>query len=309
MTSNTLPLVTIAIPLYNEEKFILETVYSAINQTYKNIEIIISDNCSTDCSSEKIIEVVQKNTNVQLIKHPVNIGATANFNFLKNEAKGEYFMWLGAHDVISKNYIENSIKVLDQNLGIVMAFHNAVFFSGTLNLENLQGDASSNIDTMSYKKSRGRMYAVISNLEFCSAIHGVFRTKILNGDLVEDVQGPDNLMLFTTAEFGHFKKINQLGYYRRNVHLNEDQKMRIKRYQEYKIIKPNKSNSFDSLAKKHIDHIFFSKKLTFLDKLKLLRHILFFFNKRHKVSRILMVKHTFHFFKFIPKIILPNRNN
>ena len=55
MTSNTPPLVTIAIPLYNEEKFIVETLYSAINQTYKNIEYIVVDGYSTD-GTQRIIE-------------------------------------------------------------------------------------------------------------------------------------------------------------------------------------------------------------------------------------------------------------
>jgi len=308
VTSNTLPLVTIAIPLYNEEKFILETVYSAINQTYKNIEIIISDNCSTDCSSEKIIEVVQKNTNVQLIKHPVNIGATANFNFLKNEAKGEYFMWLGAHDVISKNYIENSIKVLDQNLGIVMAFHNAVFFSDTLNLDNLQGDASSYIDTMSYKKVRGRMYEVVSKLSYCTAIHGVFRTKVLrNNPLQEGVMGPDHLVLFETAAYGHIKNIQKIGYFRRTLHVNENQETKMKRYREYKIVENIKSNPFNTLAEKHLTCLLRSEKLNFLDKLKLIRHIIALFSKHHKVSRILMIKQIFESFRFINKGILPDK--
>ena len=98
-TSNT-PLVTIGIPLYNEAKYILNTIESAVNQTYTNIEIIISDNCSTDTSLEVIDGIVQQNSNIQLIKHTDNIGATDNFNFLKKVAKGKYFMWLGAHDII-----------------------------------------------------------------------------------------------------------------------------------------------------------------------------------------------------------------
>ena len=57
ISESTKPLVTIGIPVYNEEKYIKETLLSAINQTYKNLEIIISDNCSTDSSLKVIHEV------------------------------------------------------------------------------------------------------------------------------------------------------------------------------------------------------------------------------------------------------------
>ena len=298
-----LPLVTIGIPLYNEEKYILETVESAINQTYKNIEIIISDNCSTDCSSKKINEIIQQNINVQLVKHPFNIGGVANFNFLKNESKGEYFMWLGAHDIISKNYIENSIKVLEENSSIVMAYHNAAFFSGELNLENLQGDAGSYIDTMHYTKAIDRMHKVVSKLSYCTAIHGVFRTEVLRSiNIKKDIIGPDNLVLFETAAFGHIKRINKIAYFRRTMHVKEDQDQKMKRYQKYKLIEKINSKPINALAEHHILFLMSTEKLTFLDKLNLIRDVIALFYRQYNVSRTLMIRQTFSSFIFAKKM-------
>lgn len=64
-----LPFVTIGIPVYNEEKFVAETILSALNQTYKNIRIIISDNCSTDRTFEIAAKYAQVDGRIKLIRH------------------------------------------------------------------------------------------------------------------------------------------------------------------------------------------------------------------------------------------------
>ena len=79
---NNSPKVIIGIPIYNEEKHIETTIESAINQTYENTEIIISDNCSSDRSYEIAQQYPKKYSNIKVIKHKENIGAANNFKYL-----------------------------------------------------------------------------------------------------------------------------------------------------------------------------------------------------------------------------------
>lgn len=99
------PLVTIAIPTYNRAATTLpQALGCAINQTYPNIEIIVSDNCSTDHTGE-----VVKNfgdCRVRYLRHERNIGANNNFNFCVQQARGAYILMLFDDDLIDPDMVE-----------------------------------------------------------------------------------------------------------------------------------------------------------------------------------------------------------
>ena len=87
------PKVTIAIPTYNRaDDYLKQTLKSALNQTYENIEIIVSDNCSTD-NTEAVVNSFN-DSRIRYFRQQENIGANNNFNFCLKQAKGEYFLLL-----------------------------------------------------------------------------------------------------------------------------------------------------------------------------------------------------------------------
>ena len=103
-------LVTIAIPTFNRASGNLAcALQSAINQTYDNIEIIVSDNCSSDHTEQVIKQFADPR--IQYIRHPENIGANANFNFCLSQAKGEYFLLLHDDDLIDEDFVSVCMKV------------------------------------------------------------------------------------------------------------------------------------------------------------------------------------------------------
>lgn len=108
------PLVTIAIPTYNRgDSYLKQTIQSALNQSYQNIEIIISDNCSTD-NTEEVVKGFN-DSRIRYFKHKKNIEANNNFNFCLQEAKGEYFQLLQDDDLIDKDFVETCIEELNHN--------------------------------------------------------------------------------------------------------------------------------------------------------------------------------------------------
>jgi glycosyltransferase involved in cell wall biosynthesis len=108
-----LPLVSICIPVYNGEPYINKTLNSAISQTYKNLEIIIFDNCSTD-KTAKII----KSFNDKRITYHINdknYGMFINWQKCLEAANGEYIKLLNADDLLKPNTIEVQADILINN--------------------------------------------------------------------------------------------------------------------------------------------------------------------------------------------------
>lgn len=114
------PLVSICIPVYNGEKFIDETVKDCLNQTYKNIEIIFSDNCSTDHTVEMIKRY--NDPRIKIFSNETNIGLLANFKKVFTYATGKYMSFLGADDGMEPTCIEKAINILEapENKDIVL---------------------------------------------------------------------------------------------------------------------------------------------------------------------------------------------
>ena len=74
------PLVTIGIPTYNRADSLSEAIHSAINQSYQNIEVIISDNASTDNTKTICTQIESKDNRIKYVRQKKNIGSVNNFN-------------------------------------------------------------------------------------------------------------------------------------------------------------------------------------------------------------------------------------
>lgn len=107
--------VIIGIPLYNEELYIEETLNSILSQTYSDFLVLISDNNSTDRSSDICLSYQKKDSRIHYIRLKSNIGALRNFEFLLNSTSSPFFMWLGAHDSIHPTFLAKHINKLKNN--------------------------------------------------------------------------------------------------------------------------------------------------------------------------------------------------
>lgn len=126
------PLVSIGLAVRNGQDYLCESLDSLLGQTYKNFELIISDNVSDDDTHKICEEYVRKDYRIRYIRQKENIGGYRNYDFLKNEAKGEYFMWTTHDDKWDKNFIEKCLAKLKEDSGAIVAFANwdAFFNSG-----------------------------------------------------------------------------------------------------------------------------------------------------------------------------------
>jgi len=122
-------LVSILIPVYNQEKFIVTSIESAINQTYENIEIIVVDNHSTDNTFSIVKSYSQNDKRIKVFQNDSNIGPVRNWKRCIDEASGEYGKILWSDDYISPDFIEKTLPFLSEDDNVGFVFTSVKIFS------------------------------------------------------------------------------------------------------------------------------------------------------------------------------------
>ena len=122
-----LPIVSVVCSCYNHKDYIIETLNAVVNQTYKNIELIVVDDCSHDNSVQVINEWLIDFPNVQFIQNPKNLGLNKSFNQAVKMSKGAYLIDLAADDLMLPNFVEDLMTVFlsENKQELALAFGNA----------------------------------------------------------------------------------------------------------------------------------------------------------------------------------------
>ena len=148
-------LVSVGIPTYNRPQGLRLALECVTLQTYKNLEIIISDNFSTNPEVELVIkEYKDKDQRIRYFRNSENIGATKNFDLVLEKATGKYFMWAADDDEWDADYIQELVKLLENNNN-KMAFSNYDYIfdvGGTSNVQNNWAQLLLTINAKSFEK-------------------------------------------------------------------------------------------------------------------------------------------------------------
>jgi len=118
---NKSSLVSILIPTYNRKNKVEIAINSALSQTYENIEIIVSDNCSLDGTIDHIRDLYKNIEKVKIFENSINSGPVSNWINCVEKSSGEFSKLLFSDDTISPNYIEETVRILksDKDIGFV----------------------------------------------------------------------------------------------------------------------------------------------------------------------------------------------
>lgn len=183
----TEPLVSILIPVYNRQNLIKNTLESAINQTYNNIEVIVVDNFSTD-NTFKILDEYRHNPKVKLFQNSRNLGPVLNWKKCLDEAKGQYIKILFSDDLISNNFIEDSLGIFCEDTAFVLSPIEIFSQEGTLYNSKYQNKSSYTVK--SYLED-----ILLCNMNEFPVSPGcaLFRTKDLKSSLLIDISNNLNL--------------------------------------------------------------------------------------------------------------------
>ena len=121
-------LVSIGLATHNGQSYLREALDSLLAQTYRNFELVISDNASTDDTPWICEEYARKDRRIKYIRQKSNIGNARNFEFLKENARGEYFMWASDDDKRAPTFLEKCLAALDADPEAIGAITNLAYF-------------------------------------------------------------------------------------------------------------------------------------------------------------------------------------
>lgn len=128
--------ISIIVPMYNVEEFIAETIESLLCQTYKNIEIILIDDASTDRTVEIASNYAIKHDNIMIINQPKNTGPAGTRNVGLRSAKGSYLTFVDSDDLLHQHAIEIMHEIASNNSAdLVIGTHQV--FSHINNISSL----------------------------------------------------------------------------------------------------------------------------------------------------------------------------
>ncbi len=201
MSVKNIPLISIGLPVFNGESRIKNAIDDLLMQTYPNVEIIISDNASSDGTAEICRSYAEKYSVIRYIRHEKNLGAWQNFSFVLSEAKGEYFMWAAHDDRRSSNWIKRLSESMGD--GIVMAY-------GDIAGVDESGREIGKLKDFSYR-GWGRLlkfYFAVPWKGKANLIYGLFRTNRVKeypfNRTILPLDGFDMHFLFWALQYGDF---------------------------------------------------------------------------------------------------------
>lgn len=114
--------VSIVLPVYNGEELLAEAIESVLMQTYQNIELLIVNDCSTDCTESIIDSYVKKDSRVRKINNVQNIKLPASLNIGFQNATGDFWTWTSDDNKYRKEAIECMVNYLEKNTTTCMVY-------------------------------------------------------------------------------------------------------------------------------------------------------------------------------------------
>lgn len=112
------PKVSVLIPAYNYAHYLSEAIDSVLGQTYKNFELIVVDNCSTDNTEEIVNNYAKHDTRIKFVRNQENIGMYRNYNQALLLATGDYIKFLNADDKFEPTLLEKFVNILENDTTI-----------------------------------------------------------------------------------------------------------------------------------------------------------------------------------------------
>lgn len=239
-------LVSVLIPTYNVEKYIEEAVNSILNQTYRNLEIIIIDDCSSDDTFNILKSMESKDKRIKLLRNKINSKIAVTLNNGLKIAKGKYIARMDGDDISALDRIEKKVQFLEDNISLDMV-----------------GCSLISIDIYNNKIGKSTSYSDIEllnkTIKYVSPLSHIWVAKKNVYDKLDgyrNISGVEDYDFLLRMKSLGFKFTNIEEYYGYFVRLGRDgntissygikqKKLRSYAYSLYKEREKNGSDSFD----------------------------------------------------------------
>jgi glycosyltransferase involved in cell wall biosynthesis len=209
---NAVPRLTVGLPVYNGEKYLVESLEALLGQSYGDYRLVISDNASTDATEEICREYLARDPRISYFRQPVNIGATPNHNWCFEHSDTELFKWASYDDLYGKDLLARCVEALDADPHLVLAHAYQAIIDGN-------GDIVLEVD---YPLDTANPHAPdrFRSLLFDVGgddFYGVMRSDILRRTpLNGSYHHSDRTIMAELALYGRFHQVPELLFFRRD---------------------------------------------------------------------------------------------
>lgn len=199
------PLVTVGLPVHDGENFLQEAIGSILSQDQDGVELVISDNASSDATEEICRQAAADHPDViRYARSDVNRGAAWNYNEVVRLASGRFFKWAAHDDVIAPAFLRRCIDVLQDDATVSLCYTRAVSIDA-------QGGTVEAHPSFRYADGLdpvGRARAVLASRTPCFEVFGVMRlAQLRQTGLIGPYASSDRTLLFELALLGRFHEV------------------------------------------------------------------------------------------------------
>jgi glycosyltransferase involved in cell wall biosynthesis len=212
------PRVSIGLPVYNGERYIVEALDSIVSQTFADFELVISDNASTDGTARICEEYASRDGRIAFHRNETNRGAAWNYNRVFALSRGEYFKWASHDDRCAPTFLERCVAALDANPEVVIGYPRSTVIDAAGDTIEMEED-----DLPLASRDVVRRFAGCLNpMKLChNVIFGLMRRSVLAGtQLIGTYLASDRCLVAELSLHGPFEEIPERLFYRRKHSAN-----------------------------------------------------------------------------------------
>jgi glycosyltransferase involved in cell wall biosynthesis len=238
--THRLPRLSIGIPVYNGERYLAETLYSFQMQTFRDFEIVVCDNASTDHTAEICQSFIDRDYRIRYCRNQKNLGAIPNYNKVFGLCRAPLFKWAAHDDLYHPRYLESCVRILDGQPDIILAHSGTAFIDElgeSFPLDRAKGCYIDPRTGIAHTPDRStiancslpivRFWQVLSGALWGTHMFGIVRRAMLEKTrLIANFSGGDRAMLAELALLGRFQCSEDILFSKRfhadaSCHLNE----------------------------------------------------------------------------------------
>lgn len=214
-----MPRLSIGIPVFNGQEFLPQLLDSLLSQTFRDFEILICDNASSDRTRDICGEYEQRDSRLRYFRNSRNLGAVANFNRVFEHSTAPLFKWAAHDDLYQEAYLSTCVSLLDANPDIVLTHTGTAFIDENSEILPFERETESFVDPKNGKRywadvpsigdtpvAINRFWQVLTRARWGTHMFGVVRREVLQQtSLLPNFAGSDRAMLAELALLGRFR--------------------------------------------------------------------------------------------------------
>jgi glycosyltransferase involved in cell wall biosynthesis len=207
------PLVSIGVPIYNDEKWLRNSLDHLLAQDYKNIEIIIADDVSSDNSSVICREYAAKDQRVKFFQNKFNLGAVRNHEHVFELSSGDYFAWGSGHYYFHHSFISKCLEILESDESVILCCSQTQYIDVN---DSVIRETKENLNTRGLPFIERFKKILYGSLTTPSIFYGFYRSNILaKSQLSRKTIAGDLIFLTEIALLGVIAQIDEVLFYRK----------------------------------------------------------------------------------------------